>query len=129
MDIGKGKFSVYTERGVNAQIPLKVTHKYEQPGCHVCLDYVANFADISTGSVGTPDGWSTVFVRSAAGEAAFNKAVEAGWIIAESMDGVKPGLELVTKLATEKITKNQKYIEHRAHAEHAALKPLRNPYI
>lgn len=129
MDIGKGKFSVYTERGVNAQIPLKVTHKYEQPGCHVCLDYVANFADISTGSVGTPDGWSTVFVRSAAGEAAFNKAVEAGWIIAESMDGIKPGLELVTKLATEKITKNQKYIEHRAHAEHAALKPLRNPYI
>ena len=129
MDIGKGKFSVYTERGVNAQIPLKVTHKYEQPGCHVCLDYVANFADISTGSVGTPDGWSTVFVRSTAGEAAFNKAVEAGWIIAESMDGVKPGLELVTKLATEKITKNQKYIEHRAHAEHAALKPLRNPYI
>ncbi len=45
------------------------------------------------------------------------------------MDGVKPGLELVTKLATEKITKNQKYIEHRAHAEHEALKPLRNPYI
>jgi coenzyme F420 hydrogenase subunit beta len=129
MDIGKGKFSVYTERGVNTQIPLKITHKYEQPGCHVCLDYVANFADISTGSVGTPDGWSTVFVRSATGEAAFNKAVEAGWIVAESMDGVKPGLELVTKLATEKITKNQKYIEHRAHTEHKALKPLRNPYI
>ncbi|HJJ89607.1 MAG TPA: coenzyme F420 hydrogenase subunit beta [Methanocorpusculum sp.] len=129
MDIGKGKFSVYTERGINAQIPLKVTHKYEQPGCHVCLDYVANFADISTGSVGTPDGWSTVFVRSTAGEFAFNKAIDAGWIIAESMDGVKPGLELVTKLATEKITKNQKYIEHRSHAEHKALKPLRNPYI
>ncbi|HJJ98956.1 MAG TPA: coenzyme F420 hydrogenase subunit beta [Methanocorpusculum sp.] len=129
MDIGKGKFSVYTERGVNTQIPLKVTHKYEQPGCHVCLDYVANLADISTGSVGTPDGWSTVFVRSAVGEAAFNKAVEAGWIIAESMDGVKPGLELVTKLATEKITKNQKYVELRTHPENKALKPLRNPYI
>lgn len=129
MDIGKGKFSVYTERGVNAQIPLKLTHKYEQPGCHVCLDYVANMADISTGSVGTPDGWSTVFVRSTVGEAVFNKAVDAGWIIAESMDGVKPGLELVTKLATEKITKNQKYIEQRTHSEHKALKPLRNPYI
>ncbi|HJJ89261.1 MAG TPA: coenzyme F420 hydrogenase subunit beta [Methanocorpusculum sp.] len=129
MDIGKGKFSVYTERGINTQIPLKVTHKYEQPGCHVCLDYVANLADISTGSVGTPDGWSTVFVRSTAGESAFNKAIDAGWIIAESMEGVKPGLELVTKLATEKITKNQKYIEHRSHVEHKALKPLRNPYI
>ncbi|HJJ55523.1 MAG TPA: coenzyme F420 hydrogenase subunit beta [Methanocorpusculum sp.] len=129
MDIGKGKFSVYTERGVNAQIPLKVTHKYEQPGCHVCLDYVANFADISTGSVGTPDGWSTVFVRSSVGESVFNDAVKEGWIVSESMDGVKPGLELVTKLATEKITKNQKYIDSRVKPANAAVKPLRSPYI
>jgi len=27
-------------------------------GCHVCLDYVANLADVSSGSVGSPDGWS-----------------------------------------------------------------------
>jgi coenzyme F420 hydrogenase subunit beta len=60
MEIGKGKFWVYTERGAVVQLPLKITHKYEQPGCHVCLDYVANLADISTGSVGSPDGWSTV---------------------------------------------------------------------
>ena len=31
MDIGKGKFWVYTERGVTSQIPLKVPQKYEQP--------------------------------------------------------------------------------------------------
>ncbi len=130
MDIGKGKFSVFTERGGHAEIPLKVTHKYEQPACHVCLDYVANMADISTGSVGTPDGWSTVFVRSAAGEAAFQKAVDAGWIVAESMDGVKPGLELVEKLAKTKIDNNKAYLEHRMHKEHeGVLKPLRSPYI
>lgn len=128
MDIGKGKFTVYTERGASAEIPLKVTHKYEQPACHVCLDYVANMADISTGSVGTPDGWSTVMVRSKAGEAAFQKAVDAGWIVAESMDGVKPGLELVEKLAKTKIDNNRKYLEHRLH-EGTLLKPLRNPYI
>lgn len=128
MDIGKGKFTVYTERGAHTEIPLKVTHKYEQPACHVCLDYVANMADISTGSVGTPDGWSTVFVRSAAGEAAFQKAVDAGWIVAESMDGVKPGLELVEKLASTKINNNRAYLEHRKH-EGTQLKPLRSPYI
>ena len=128
MDIGKGKFTVYTERGASAEIPLKVTHKYEQPACHVCLDYVANMADISTGSVGTPDGWSTVMVRSKAGEAAFQKAVDAGWIVAESMDGVKPGLELVEKLAKTKIDNNRKYLQHRLH-EGTLLKPLRNPYI
>lgn len=60
MEIGKGKFWVHTERGNVATVPLKDTHKYEQPGCHVCLDYVSNLGDISTGSVGSPDGWSTV---------------------------------------------------------------------
>lgn len=68
MEIGKGKFWVIGERGTVVQLPLKVTHKYEQPGCHVCLDLVANLADISSGSIGSPDGWSTVFVRSKIGD-------------------------------------------------------------
>jgi len=76
-DIGKGKYWAYTNRGAVSQIPLKLTHKYEQPGCHVCLDYVANLADISTGSVGSPDGWSTVFIRNNNGENIWNKAVAA----------------------------------------------------
>ena len=124
MDIGKGKFSVYTERGAVSQIPLKLTHKFEQGGCHVCLDYVANLADVSTGSVGTPDGWSTVFVRTKVGETVWGKAIEAGYFETKDIADVKPGLDLVTKLANEKITKNQKTIEERA-----AFKNLRNPYL
>lgn len=127
MDIGKGKFWAYTNRGAVSQLPLKVTHKYEQPGCHVCLDYVANLGDISTGSVGSPDGWSTVFVRTANGDSIWNKAVAAGVFETKPIDQVKPGLELVTKLATEKITKNQKEVEHRA--TFGVNKGLRNPYI
>ena len=127
MEIGKGKFWVYGKRGQIVQLPLKVTHKYEQPGCKVCLDYVANLADISTGSVGTPDGWSTVFVRSTNGDSIWNKAVAAGVFETKPIDGIKPGLELVTKLATEKITKNQKELEHRATM--GVGKGLRNPYI
>ncbi|WP_067046949.1 coenzyme F420 hydrogenase subunit beta [Methanofollis ethanolicus] len=127
MDIGKGKFWAYTERGAVSQIPLKVTHKYEQPGCHVCLDYVSNLADVSTGSVGTPDGWSTVFVRTKNGENAWNKAITAGCFETQDIAGVKPGLDLVTKLATDKITKNQKTLE--ARASFGVGKGLRNPYL
>jgi coenzyme F420 hydrogenase subunit beta len=127
MDIGKGKFWIYTERGAVVQLPLKITHKYEQPGCHVCLDYVANLADISTGSVGTPDGWSTVFVRSKKGNDVWAKAMAAGVFETKPIEEVKPGLELVTKLATEKITKNRKSIEERANF--GVGKGLRNPYI
>jgi coenzyme F420 hydrogenase subunit beta len=127
MDIGKGKFWAYTARGDVKTIPLKETHKYEQPGCHVCLDYVANLADVSTGSVGTPDGWSTVFVRSKVGENIWAKAIEAGCFETKPIEDVKPGLELVTKLATDKITKNQKTLE--ARANFGVGKGLRNPYL
>jgi len=127
MEIGKGKFTVYTERGAVVPLPLKITHKYEQPGCHVCLDYVANLADVSSGSVGSPDGWSTVFVRTKKGEDVWTKALAAGCFETKAMDQVKPGLELTTKLATEKITKNQKTLDERA--KFGVGKGLRNPYL
>jgi len=127
MDIGKGKFSVYTERGALSQIPLAATHKYEQPGCHVCLDYVANLADVSTGSVGSPDGWSTVFVRTKKGDDVWTKAVADGYFETKDIASVKPGLDLVTKLATGKIDKNKKTVEERA--AFGVNKGLRNPYI
>jgi coenzyme F420 hydrogenase subunit beta len=127
MEIGKGKFWVYGKRGQVVQLPLKVTHKYEQPGCHVCLDYVANLGDISTGSVGSPDGWSTVFVRSKIGDSVWGKAMAAGVFETQPIEKVKPGLELVSKLANEKITKNKATLA--ARATFGVDKALRNPYL
>ncbi|BDZ67113.1 coenzyme F420 hydrogenase subunit beta [Methanobacterium ferruginis] len=112
LDIGKGKFWIKTADQM-LTIPLKETHGYEQNGCKVCLDYVCELADVSTGSVGTPDGWSTVFVRTDAGETVFKQAVEAGVIETKSMDDVKPGLGLLEKLATDKKTKAMKVIDER----------------
>ena len=126
MEIGKGKFWVYTERGNVATLPLKATHKYEQSGCHVCLDYVSNLADISTGSVGSPDGWSTVFIRTKKGNEVWSKAAAAGMFETKPIEEVKPGLELVTKLSKEKIDKNRKTVEERK--TFGVNKALRDPY-
>jgi coenzyme F420 hydrogenase subunit beta len=112
MDIGKGKFWIHTA-DETLSIPLKETHGYEQNGCKVCLDYVAELADLSTGSVGSPDGWSTVLTRTDAGESLFKLAVDAGLIETKPMADVKPGLGLLEKLATDKKTKNQKTIDDR----------------
>ena len=126
MEIGKGKFWVYTERGNVSTLPLKATHKYEQPGCHVCLDYVSNLADISTGSVGSPDGWSTVFIRTKKGNEVWSKAVAAGMFETKPIEEVKPGLELVMKLSKEKIDKNRETVEERK--IFGVNKALRDPY-
>jgi len=112
-DIGKGKFWVYSKSGDVKTVPLNDTHMYEQKSCHVCMDYTAELADISTGSVGSPDGWSTIFVRTAKGEEYLNKMVEAGALETKPIEDTKPGLDLVQKLALQKKEKNDKEIIHR----------------
>ncbi|MGN0093453.1 MAG: coenzyme F420 hydrogenase subunit beta [Methanobrevibacter sp.] len=113
MDIGKGKFFAKTADD-NHGISLKETHGYEQAGCNVCPDYVAEFADVATGSVGSPDGWSTVFTRTDGGESIFNAAVSAGLIETKEFDdSVKPGLGLLSKLSKGKKDKNKKEAENR----------------
>jgi len=112
MDIGKGKFWVYTQDDV-LTLPLKETHGYEQAGCKICKDYVAELADVSTGSVGSPDGWSTVITRTDAGDSIFKQAVEAGLFETKPIDEVKPGLGLLEKLAAQKKEKAEKNIAAR----------------
>lgn len=113
MDIGKGKFWIDTPEGKKG-LPLKETHGYEQAGCNICLDYVAELADVSTGSVGAPDGWSTVFTRTDGGNDIFTAAVDAGVIETKPMDDVKPGLGLLEKLSKGKKDKGKDEIARRA---------------
>jgi coenzyme F420 hydrogenase subunit beta len=112
MDIGKGKFWVHTADDV-LSIPLKETHGYEQSGCKVCLDYVSELSDVATGSVGSPDGWSTVLTRTDAGETIFKAAVDAGVIETKAVDQGKFGMEMLTKLSTQKKEKAMKEIDRR----------------
>jgi len=120
MEIGKGKFSIKGTKDV--AIPIKETHKYEQDSCHVCSDLTAEFADISTGSIGTPDGWSTTFSRSTRGADLLNKAIADGLFEKKSMDEfkttppdnkIKAGLDLLGKLEKEKKDKAKKHFDER----------------
>ncbi|WP_423792159.1 coenzyme F420 hydrogenase subunit beta [Methanocaldococcus indicus] len=113
LDIGKGKFWVYTKWGETKAIKLKETHAYESSACHVCTDYTAELADISTGSVGSPDGWSTVIIRTEKGEEIINSMIEQGYLKVKPIEEVKPGIGLVEKLAKTKKEKNMKEIEER----------------
>ncbi|AAB85777.1 coenzyme F420-reducing hydrogenase, beta subunit [Methanothermobacter thermautotrophicus str. Delta H] len=112
MDIGKGKFWVYTQDDVYT-LPLKETHGYEQAGCKICKDYVAELADVSTGSVGSPDGWSTVITRTDSGDSILKQAVEAGIFETKPIEEVKPGLGLLEKLSAQKKEKAEKNIAAR----------------
>jgi coenzyme F420 hydrogenase subunit beta len=113
MEIGKGKFSVKGAKDV--AIPIKETHKYEQDGCHVCSDLTAEFADISTGSIGTPDGWSTTFTRTTKGSDLMKKALAAGLFEKKEMAefAAPMGLAMLEKLETGKKDKAKKTVAER----------------
>ena len=54
------------------------------------------------------------------------RAIAAGMFETKPIEEVKPGLELVTKLAKEKIDKNRKTVEERRNF--GVNKALRDPY-
>ena len=112
MDIGKGKLWIEDPKGNNG-LKLKETHGYEQAGCNICKDYVAELADVSTGSVGSPDGWSTVLSRTDAGKTIFDAAVEAGVIETKAVDEGKFGKQMLEKLAGQKKDKAAKESQRR----------------
>lgn len=63
MDIKKGKFVVYPQ---DISFPVKELDEIVPPGCRVCQDFTAVESDVSVGSVGSPEGYSTVLVRNPA---------------------------------------------------------------
>lgn len=95
----KGKEMIVSEQETFS-IPLDEITGYVGEGCLVCMDYTAELADISVGSVGSEEGWSTVFVRTAEGEEVVKAAAEKGYIELKEIE--TKGLDLIRKLAKRK---------------------------
>ena len=65
--ISKGKYIVQVE-GKEHSLKVKELNNAVEDRCIKCPDFTAKYSDISVGSVGSDDGYSTVIVRSDVGE-------------------------------------------------------------
>lgn len=101
--IHKGKF-ILPSQGKEYSCKVKDLHKAVEKACLRCSDFSAALADISVGSVGSPDGYSTVMVRS-----------EAGKKLIENLDILK------AETKKEEIIKLSKFKMERAEDERASL--------
>ncbi len=97
-DIKGKEFSVYADE--KHSIPLVDIEDYVGDGCSVCMDFTAELADISVGSVGSEEGWSTVFVRSEKGEELVKGALAKGYIEVKEIED--KGFGLIRRLAERK---------------------------
>jgi coenzyme F420-reducing hydrogenase beta subunit len=67
IQVRQGKFTAFVD-GKEYSCKVKDIDCTSEKVCHYCSDFTSEFADISVGSVGSQRGFSTVIVRSKAGE-------------------------------------------------------------
>jgi coenzyme F420 hydrogenase subunit beta len=73
VDVIRGKMIVQDlEGGTIFEEPIRDFHGAALKGCDECADFMGHAADISVGSVGSADGYSSVLLRSEEGLAAFD---------------------------------------------------------
>ncbi|MGZ4851133.1 MAG: Coenzyme F420 hydrogenase/dehydrogenase, beta subunit C-terminal domain [Candidatus Bathyarchaeia archaeon] len=96
--IHKGKF-IATVEGKEYVVPVKDLGAAQERGCNFCDDFSNKYADISVGSVGSPNGYSTVIVRS-----------DVGARLLENVQVTKAEVnkEEIVKLATLKFNRAKK---------------------
>lgn len=112
-DISKGKFTFSKIDGAVTSIPVKQLSRYVWPSCKPCLDFTAELADISIGSVGAPSNdWSAVLIRSDRGKVLFSSVVDAKKIVVKEGDEITNyAIPLIEKEARRKRGKMDKIIQ------------------
>lgn len=76
----KEDFFIYLNDGRVIHIPFEEIDSIARPACLVCPDFSAEFSDISFGGLGSPEGYTTVLLRSERGKMVYRGALTAGYI-------------------------------------------------
>jgi len=101
MRISSGKFNLYDEQGeLLKDYKVSVLNKYKSSSCNFCVDLTSENADISVGSVGSPEGYNTVLCRTPLGQLLVEDAAAAGYLEIRPMTHEE--LDPVLKLARMK---------------------------
>jgi coenzyme F420 hydrogenase subunit beta len=101
-EIKSGRFIAHEGDKEVHKVRLRKVKGLVRGCCHNCHDFASEFADISVGNVGSPDGWSTVVVRTKRGEDALLAAERSGFIEVKPVEEGKAGTGIIKKLAQMK---------------------------
>ncbi len=100
----KGKLDILLQDGTTSSLSMAELESCVRKGCYICTDLTSVYADISAGSVGSPDGSTTLVIRTPAGKNLVESAVQNRKLT------ITGGVDIVAieKLAGAKIRKNTK---------------------
>lgn len=109
--VEKGQFWAYLNNGDVFKVPLSKAKACMRKNCEICMDYTSELADLSIGSVGSPEGWSTIIARSEKGLEVIQNAEKEGYIETKQIE--PSGISLIEKLARKKKRENKEEIKKR----------------
>lgn len=82
--VSEESFNIYTNKG-KISIPITMAKSWRPKHCLICEDFTNELADISVGSDGSSQGWTTVIVRTERGEEIFSGLERSGIIDVEAI--------------------------------------------
>ena len=109
--IEKGYVFLLLKTKETVKIPLSVAKRIIRKNCNICVELTSETSDISIGSIGSEDGWSTLIIRTKKGEEIIDGAIKQEFI--EAKDFGESQFNLLNKIAESKINKNLETIERR----------------
>lgn len=77
----KDSLQLHLTSGEIKSIPLDKMDAMRRYACRFCPDYSAEYADLSFGGVGAPEGWTTTIARTPLGRAVLADARSAGNVV------------------------------------------------
>ena len=83
--IEKGFVFLLLKTKETVKIPLSVAKRIIRKNCNICVELTSETSDISIGSIGSQDGWSTLIVRTKKGEEIINGAIKQEFIEAKDL--------------------------------------------
>jgi coenzyme F420 hydrogenase subunit beta len=101
--VAQGRFTVVA-RDREISIPLRNIERCTRDTCKICEDASSQLADISAGSVGSPDGWTTVIIRTGTGKELVCASALAGTIETRRLSADE--IQEVEQFAFRKKTRN-----------------------
>jgi coenzyme F420 hydrogenase subunit beta len=107
MGIKKGSFIAWSGENELLHVPLKEVDAFVRNSCKHCDDFTAEYADVSVGGIGCPDGFSTIVARTQKGLKLLKEAQKAGHLETRELKPEEKGYLRVVKMAQAKRLRKQ----------------------
>lgn len=66
--------------GATFHVPFDEIDDLARPACLACTEFANDYADLSAGGLGSPDGYTTILVRTGEGNRIYERALREGYI-------------------------------------------------